>query len=434
MVEATGCVPVADLYARFPDFDRRLNGHGPVGVAVSGGGDSVALLHALAAWGKRPLEVFCVDHELNPLSPSWTAGVARHAADLGAGFTALAWQGDKPAAGLSAAARTVRHRLLAEAARARGVRVLCLGHTHDDIAEAARMRQAGSNVGAPQAWGPSPAWPEGRGVFLYRPFLDVRRAVLRDILRDHGVDWIDDPANESSRSLRAQVRKALPAELPDRSESSPLLTRKQAEDLIDTTCLPFGLIAFRIPVFAVLPPETALKLLALAAVCAGGGDRLPRRHSLESLQQGLSSGKAFSLCGARIRQTRDHVEIVREAGDIGRNGPSSLSVNSGEDVMWDGRFAIAATAPGTVVPAAGLGARLDDHDRKSLAALPAALRGGQPVWGDGQGFALATNAALRQTPYNKAMAACWVGQRFAAAAGLYACESDLVLPPDGLRL
>ncbi len=434
MAEAMGRVPVADLSACFPDFDRRLNGYGPVGVAVSGGGDSVALLYALAAWGKRPLEVFCVDHGLNPLSRAWTADVARHAADAGAGFTALAWQGDKPATGLSAAARAARHRLLADAARAKGMRVLCLGHTRDDVAEAERMRQAGSNVGAPQAWAPSPAWPEGRCVFLYRPFLDIRREALRDVLRDHGVNWIDDPANENPRSLRARARKTLAAGLPHRCELSPLLTREQAEDLVDTTYLPYGLIAFRAIAFATLPPETTLKLLSLAAVCAGGGDRLPRRHSLENLQQGLSSGKIFNLCGSRLRQTRGHIEIVRETGDIGRNGPSSLSVDPGEDAIWDGRFAIAATASGTIVPSAGLGARLDNNDRKNLAALPAALRGGQPVWTDGQGFVLATNAALRQTPYNKAMAACWVGQRFAAAAGLYRCESDLVLPPDGLRL
>jgi tRNA(Ile)-lysidine synthase TilS/MesJ len=99
----------------FSRFARRLNGTGSVGVAVSGGGDSVALLHLLAQWGQRPMHVFCVDHGLNPKSAEWTQGVAIHAANAGAAFTALKWDGPKPETGLSAAARTARHVLLADA-------------------------------------------------------------------------------------------------------------------------------------------------------------------------------------------------------------------------------------------------------------------------------------------------------------------------------
>ena len=56
-------------------FAARLNGAGPVGVAVSGGGDSLALLCLLAAWGRRPLHVFCVDHGIHPDSAMWTRRV-----------------------------------------------------------------------------------------------------------------------------------------------------------------------------------------------------------------------------------------------------------------------------------------------------------------------------------------------------------------------
>lgn len=416
----------------FPDFDRRLDGDGPVGVAVSGGGDSVALLYALKAWGGRPLEVFCVDHGLNPMSGEWTAGVERHAAAVGAGFTALSWTGDKPKTGISAAARSARHRLLAEAARAKDIRVLCLGHTRDDIAEAALMRAEGSTVGAPQAWGPSPAWPEGRGVFLYRPFLNIRRAALRDFLRGQDIAWIDDPANDNPASPRARARCNLPDNLPDMVEPPALLDRTLAQALIDPQGLSYGMIRFRTEVFAALPPDRRHRLLALAAVCAGGGDRLPRRDALERV---AARGEgASTLCGARIQWFMDHIDILREPGDILRHGDGTMEITAGNETVWDGRFAIHSLSPGEITPASGRQARLDDHDRTALSALPAALRASQPVLKTDGAFTLATNATLRQSPYNRAVAACLVGRRFFAAAGLYACESDLALPPDGAWL
>lgn len=402
-------------------------------MAVSGGGDSLALLYALKAWGHRPLEVFCVDHGLNPASHDWTAAVARHAARLGAGFTALTWKGEKPRTGLSAAAREARHRLLAQAARSKGVRVLCLGHTRDDIAEAEIMRADGSNVTAPQAWAPSPAWPEGRGIFLYRPFLNVRRAALRTFLRELDVDWIDDPANGNPRSARARARLALPDVLPPVAEAPPLLTRDTALDLIDPAYLPWGLIALRADVFAALPPETATRLLSAAVVSAGGAVRLPRRAEVERLLAVLFAGGApHTLCGARIRMSDGQVHVAREAGDIGRNSPRTVAVEAGQEIVWDGRFAVTAPRAGHILAAGGMGARLDDTDRRTLGALPPGLRAGQPVWTDGANSSLATNAALRQSPYNGPLATGWVGPRFLAAAGLYARESEAVLPPDGI--
>ncbi len=419
------------LTAAFDDFSRRLDGEGPVGVAVSGGGDSVALLYALRQWGRRPLEVFCVDHGLNPASRAWTDGVARHAARVGAGFTALAWQGDKPLTGLSAAAREARHRLLAGAAWAKDIRVLCLGHTRDDIAEAEMMREDGSNVSAPQAWAPSPAWPQGRGLFLYRPFLNVRRATLRDVLREQGVDWIDDPANENPLSARARARFVVPETLPSVVEQPPLLTPAVAEALLDSELAPWGLIAFRREVFDALPREAALRLLATAAVCAGGGIRLPRRADIERALAGLAEGRLHTLCGARLQAADEQIHIAREAGDIARHGATAVIVEPSVEVMWDGRFAITSREPGQVLPAAGLRARLEAQDHKRLAALPAGLRGSQAVWTDGTRYRLATNAALRQNPYKGPLATGWVLPRFLAAAGLYTRESEAVLPPDG---
>ena len=420
---------------KFPQFEARLDSDGPLGVAVSGGGDSVALLYALAAWGKRPLEVFCVDHGLNPLSPQWTQSVADHAARVGAGFTALHWQGDKPSTGLAAAARLARHRLLAEVARGKGVSVLCLAHTADDIAEAWAMRAQGSNVGVPKVWSPSPVWPEGRSIFLYRPFLDMRREALRDYLREVGANWIEDPANESPHSLRARTRKALCGQaseggFTERAPERESVTTDQMQDLLHAPehLGPVGMIAFKASVFDALPRDTALNLLAAAAVCAGGGDKLPKLEKVVALLANLAAGKALTLCGARLRRADDLITISREAGDIGRNRAGTLLLNGMDEAVWDGRFVVRSLQTGEIVAAAAVRGELNDGDRAWRLTLPEALRDSQPVFvsagqKDNQNKCLLTNPALRQSDYNAPSTKCLVLPRLYAAMGLIATES-----------
>jgi len=386
-------------------FAARLNGAGPVGVAVSGGGDSLALLHLLAAWGRRPLHVFCVDHGIHPDSAMWTRRVGAAAARLGADFTALRWTGAKPATGLAAAARLARHRLLAVAARTAGCRVVCLGHTADDVLEARVMRAAGSNVGAPRVWAPSPVWPEGRGLFLFRPLLDVRRAALRDWLTARGVDWIDDPANASAASLRARARR----DLAGGGEAAPPEAAPGLPDglLVEDDLDAFGVLRFDAARLAERAPDDAARLLAAAAVCAGGGDRLPRRAQAGQALAGLATG-ARILCGARLWRRDGLIWIAREAGDLRRH-PPRIHAEAGMQV-WDGRFELAAGL--RVSASAEARAALSEAERRRLLRLPAPVRGALPV----------ADSAL-------APSACWVTPRFKAAAGAFATERDLAAVP-----
>ena len=420
----------ARLRSKFTDFAKRLDGEGPLGVAVSGGGDSVALLYALAEWNERPLEVFCVDHGLNPLSAQWTQSVADHAARLGAGFTALHWQGEKPASGVSAAARLARHALLAEAARQKGVRVLCLAHTADDIAEAGAMRGQGSNVGTPQVWSPSPVWPEGRGVFLCRPLLDIRREALRDYLREIGASWIDDPSNDNPASLRARTRMQLRDQDVQIAAQDIVTPPDMASLLHEGTLSALGMIVFKANALYRLPPEQALKILSAAAVCAGGGHKLPKRARLENLYTRLPDGKALTLCGARLQQQDGRIIISRETGDIGRQVSPFLDMEAGVEKVWDGRFSIHATEAVRIAPSQGVRAELMDSDRKALQALPPALRGSLPVGEKDNQKKLLTNidpanTSLRPDTYNRTRVTCLVMPRFYAAMGQIRRESRI---------
>lgn len=367
-------------------LDRRLQARSerPVAVALSGGGDSLALLLIAATWARahgRRLLVLSVDHGLNPEGAAWQATCAAHAARVGAGFQGLAWEGEKPATGLPAAARAARHRLLATAAREAGAAAILMGHTADDVAEAGLMRRAGGSTPSPREWAPSPAWPDGRGVFLLRPMLSARRDAIRAWLRARGETWIDDPSNEDQRFARSRARAALakaPPPCDERAEATPGLGALALACSVD----PAGVIRIPRSTLREAAPTGARAFLSAACVCAGGGARPPRgERTARLLDAILAEGSMVAtLAGASVRAEADEVRICREAGDLARRKSPSLSLEPGVSLVWDGRFAFTAVAPGLAVrPLAGVGRNASPEQRTSLRVVDARARQALPV-------------------------------------------------------
>lgn len=177
-------------------------------VAVSGGGDSVALLHLLHRFAARrriALTVAHLDHALRRGSAADRRFVQALAARLGLPCTAdrrdvrAAKRKDES---LEEAARRVRRAFLAEAAAARGAAAIATGHTLDDQAETILMRLArGAGPSALAAMAPA-----GPGPFV-RPLLGLERAELRGWLRGKRLPFRDDPSNESPAFDRNRVRR-----------------------------------------------------------------------------------------------------------------------------------------------------------------------------------------------------------------------------------
>ena len=130
----------AALAAVFPDARPTA-----LGVAVSGGGDSVALLCLMADWA-APREVrlaaATVDHGLRPEAAAEAAGVAALCGRLGLAHATLRWEGWDGRGNLMDAARRARRRLLADWAAEQGLAAVALAHTRDDQAETVLMRLA----------------------------------------------------------------------------------------------------------------------------------------------------------------------------------------------------------------------------------------------------------------------------------------------------
>jgi tRNA(Ile)-lysidine synthase len=391
----------------------------PLAVALSGGSDSTALLGLAATWASRegrPLLAVTVDHGLNPESAGWTERARRVAEAAGARWTARCWAAAKPASGLPAAARAARHALIAEAAREAGARVVLFGHTADDLDETRLMRRHGSTTPDAAPWSPSPAWPEGRGVFILRPLLGERRAELRSWLASRGEAWLDDPANDDQRFARARAR----CDLAAGAAAPPLRADPAVLGRIGAETTPDGRIV--IPRGDVL--AAGARLIARAAVCAAGSRRPPRQDQLRALLARLAAGGEVvaTLAGSAIEAAGDTVVFARDAGERARGGLAPLPLVPGVAAVWDGRFLVRAGRAGRIVPAAGRLARLGAAARAALQPLSPKARAALPAFEDSAGE-IGLPRPFGEAP---ARAHSLVGARFAAACGWIERERDIV--------
>lgn len=174
-------------------------------VAVSGGPDSMALLHVL--WEARDrlgiqLEVASVDHGLRPEAAGEIALVRARAEALELPFTALAVQvrRQRGLASLQDAARRARLGALAALAAERGGARVALGHNADDQAETVLFRIVrGTGLRGLRGI------PVRRDPFV-RPLLDVPRVEIQRYLARRSIPFVTDPSNADPRYARARIR------------------------------------------------------------------------------------------------------------------------------------------------------------------------------------------------------------------------------------
>lgn len=167
-------------------------------VAVSGGGDSVALLHGLlaAGWSAGRLVVVHVDHSRRAASAAEARFVREMAAGLGCDFRIVRLDPEGP--GAPEALRALR--LDAFRTMAEDCDAVALAHHADDQRESrwwALLRGSGlRGLAGMRPW-QAPWW---------RPWLDVSRHEIRTWATACGLSWVDDPSNVDFRHPRARLR------------------------------------------------------------------------------------------------------------------------------------------------------------------------------------------------------------------------------------
>ena len=301
----TSLTPPRDLLDRFTaDLDPLAPRDTRLGIAVSGGPDSLALLLLAAAARPGMIEAATVDHGLRRTSAAEARFVASVCETLGVEHHALHAK-VAPGASLQANARTARYRVLGAWAIDRDIGAVASAHHADDQAETLLMRLArGAGLSGLAATRRRRMLEPG--VILVRPLLDWRRTELGAIVAAAKLTAVDDPSNRDPRHDRTRFRGLL-AEAdwadPERLASSARWLA-DAEEAIEWAME--GLVATRLTQdkFGVsidqhgLPRELQRRLL-LAAFDHLEAPR-PRGPDLDRALAALIAGKKATLSGLKL--------------------------------------------------------------------------------------------------------------------------------------
>lgn len=345
-----------------------------IGVAVSGGSDSVALLVLTVDWAKSSgFEVLAatVDHGLRAASATEAAGVAALCRSLGVHHETLKWGGYDGSGNLQAAARDARRDLLRQWSERLGLAAVLSGHTADDQAETFLMRLArGSGVD-----GLAGITNDDTACFV-RPLLSVRRDALRDELRARGIEWVDDPSNDDTRFDRVKARQMMThleglglttERLVQTSEhmarARGTLRRAAAEMAERYVTADGGDLVLDREALALGRSDSEARIVSAALRWIGGTDYRPRFAALTDFAEALLAGETRTLNGVLALPDGQKVRLTREA----RAAQAPFFPKTGaENVIWDRRWRI--IPPTQTVP-----------DADTIAAAPAPFPEGHSV-------------------------------------------------------
>ncbi|MGF6173789.1 tRNA lysidine(34) synthetase TilS [Ensifer sp. 4252] len=344
--------------------------------AVSGGSDSKGLLlalhRAIEATGDADLSLAActVDHALRPGSAEEAQAMADFCASLGIAHIVKRWDGEKPVAGIQAAAREKRYELLASAADDLGATCIVTGHTLDDQRETIRMRSERGQ--GPGGAGMADATLYDRRFWVLRPFLGLRRADIRAFLSAEGVGWFDDPSNVNMRFERVRTRERL-AETADETTAAWDAVSRARSSVKAAAWLKLHarvhenlVVSFAgAAVAGYVDADCRRALLAMAGVIGG------RTHPLAA----ETVTRLMAFIGRREpgRLTAGHVVfdmratglyLYREVRDL-----PLLTLRPGEAGIWDGRFEVRNVGNGMVQVGATNDGELQ-QERLIAAGLP----------------------------------------------------------------
>ncbi len=378
-----GDTPLADIAAQYCAEGNAL------GIMVSGGGDSMALLdllHHAALTGQR-LEVLTIDHGLRARARAEAEMVAAYCAARRIPHQISLWTRDAMAGNLMDAARRARYQMAVAWAQGRGLSRIAVGHTADDQAETFLIGLS-RRSGIDGLSGMRRSWVQD-GIRFDRPLLAVPRADLRGYLRDKGVAWADDPTNEDTHYTRVKARKALAqlgslgitalslAAVSDNLETARLaLLGQLAAAAQGVTQTAAGSLIIPRGDFEPLPLEIKRRLLIAALRWISAASYPPRETALRMVEQALAQGRDATLGGVRFRSHPAAITVLREARAV-----RGLTCATGQ--IWDGRWQLSGPDdPSLSIRALGADGLRLIKDWRGLGITRDALLVSPAIWRD----------------------------------------------------
>ncbi len=170
-------------------------------IGVSGGVDSVALLHALVATGRKPV-VLHFDHGWRADSGADAVWVKKMAAQFGVKFIGRKMR--SPAKKREADARAARYAFFAQVSRGLKIPHLVLAHHADDQVETFLLQLLRGSGAAGRGMD---AVSRREGLILHRPWLGVWKREIMAYARKHKLIWREDATNADTQHRRNKIRR-----------------------------------------------------------------------------------------------------------------------------------------------------------------------------------------------------------------------------------
>ena len=305
---------------KFLDFAQKYSGK-RLAVAVSGGVDSVCLLHWAVKIGLNVIALH-VNHGLRDAADTETQYVVDLCKKLQIPYQVFYWTDDKPTTGLEAAARDARYKFMTDWCLENNIDALMIAHQADDQIETFLMNLSrGSGVS-----GLSAMQPESyrNGVKIVRPLLGIFRSELIKYCDENDIKYFDDEMNEDESYTRVKIRKNrhLMSDKLGISDSRILLAIEnlsRARDALDSnidslvqSVLYDDYALFSDSFLFDVPTDISLKSLGVLIQTIGGDDYQPRLNSLQFALGKLKSDCKFTLGHCTVRRFKNQILIVPE--------------------------------------------------------------------------------------------------------------------------
>ena len=282
-----------------------LSPYNKIALAVSGGPDSLAMLHALHAEGKN-LVALTVDHNLREESKEEAEYVASLCESLGIEHHILTWEHYGIESNIHDQARKARYELMTNFCHQNNIEALCTAHHMDDRIEQFFIRIH-----------------QGAGLFglidkdhiiynevnVVRPLFSLRKKEILEYLQAHKIKYCEDKSNEDPKYLRANIRKWLelmPEELdPDLFAKRVISVKHNLERASELVKRIFdeelSKVEFYEEGYAIiqsLPEDTEIAYMLLSKVLSIIGDAgdLIRLDSIERLYNSDSAKDTLGGC------------------------------------------------------------------------------------------------------------------------------------------
>lgn len=337
----------------YKDFNTLLGATKPksLAIAVSGGSDSIALLHLTSAWVKQSdieIIVFSVNHNLRTESSEEISYVKNITQKLGHKFYELSWNCGENKAGLQERARQGRYDLMSEKCLELSIDTLLTAHHMDDMLETYLMRKAKKSG----IFGLSSSnCTFYNNIRILRPLFNYSKLELIEYLQANDIMWHEDHTNQSDLYERNRIRKEIASlsknrkieiknELSSINKRAAILNEdliiEMAESLQINDC---GFASIDLQRLTNSCPDIQIQILNYILTIISGKSSLPRFRSMEKLLHKLSAPINFapvSLHGCILKLQNNKLWIFREKSAIN----SALTKFSDLSCSWDNRFDI----------------------------------------------------------------------------------------------